>query len=266
MKGLYLVGANIVSDSEFRKKLAGRDAGVELQMVVEDLFNGWKSSETEDETNEDKNVVVEKIDNTNQEKYERNQLKITLKVFLREFSLESLKTAVGSALKQLGADSVDSLFLAVPTEAVPIIGIGSGSTGAGRTEALASLLEVWRGVEQLVEDGQVQAAGLCDLRPSVFMELYKQARIKPTSIQINLKSCCVVPEELSDFSKQNKVTLLTHSDPEELLSEETLRKLLYPHLKREAGHFSSNWISRYLVQLKDRGVLIEKRYILQLAK
>ena len=24
----------------FRKKLAGRDAGVELQMVVEDLFNG----------------------------------------------------------------------------------------------------------------------------------------------------------------------------------------------------------------------------------
>ena len=35
---VILVGGNLVSDTGFRKKLAGKDAGVELQMVVEDLL------------------------------------------------------------------------------------------------------------------------------------------------------------------------------------------------------------------------------------
>ena len=38
-KSVILVGGNLVSDTAFRKKLAGRDAGVELQMVVEDLLS-----------------------------------------------------------------------------------------------------------------------------------------------------------------------------------------------------------------------------------
>ena len=80
-----------------------------------------------------------------------------------------------------------------------------------------------------------------------------------TFVQVNLKSCCVVPEELSTFAKENRVnlstssncyfrflnqtrfkqhpllsyiscwtfenqvTLLTHSDPGELLPGDTLR-------------------------------------------
>ena len=38
-RSVILVGGNLVSDTEFRKKLAGRDSGVELQMVVEDLLS-----------------------------------------------------------------------------------------------------------------------------------------------------------------------------------------------------------------------------------
>jgi len=265
MKDLFLVGGNLVSDSELRKKLAGRDSSVELQMVVEDLFVGWNNEKIEN-IGENENVFLRKEEKSSSEKHERNQLKITLKVFLRDFNAESLNAAVTSALHQIGVDRIDSLFLAVPTEAAPVIGIGSGSTGTDHTEAQASLLEVWREVERMIEAGKISGAGLCDLRPSVFIALYEEATIKPSSIQINLKSCCVVPEELSEFSKANKVTLLTHSDPEELLTEESLRKLLYPHLRREAGHFSPNWISRYLMQLKDRGVLIEKRYLVHLSK
>jgi hypothetical protein len=50
------------------------------------------------------------------------------------------------------------------------------------------------------------------------------------------------------------------------MTDEALRKLLYPHLGREAGHFSPDWIARYLVQLRDRGVLLEKRYIIEVTK
>ena len=43
------------------------------------------------------------------------------------------------------------------------------------------------------------------------------------SRQINLKSCCVVPEELSVFAKEKAITLYTHSDPSELLPGDCLR-------------------------------------------
>merc|ERR1712154_522503 len=74
------------------------------------------------------------------------------------------------------------------------------------------------GVEQLISDGRVGEAGLCDLHPPVFMHVYNMAQIKPISIQINLRSCCVVPEELSVFAKENDVTLYTHSDPTKSIS------------------------------------------------
>ena len=52
----------------------------------------------------------------------RSQLKITLKVFLREYSVEALVAGVEAALTNLNTDHVDTLFLPVPADAVPIIG------------------------------------------------------------------------------------------------------------------------------------------------
>ena len=71
-----------------------------------------------------------------------------------------------------------------------------------------------------------------------------------------------MPEELSQFAKENGVTLVTHSDPSELLPGDSLRwdtsdlapsseiffyhcrTMLYPKLSREAGHYTATWISR----------------------
>ena len=64
------------------------------------------------------------------------------------------------------------------------------------------------------------------------------------SLQINLKSCCVVPEELSLFAKEKAITLYTHSDPSELLPGDSLRSMLYPKLSGEASHYSAAWIAR----------------------
>ena len=52
----------------------------------------------------------------------RSQLKITLKVFLREYNVEALVAGVEAALANLNTDHVDTLFLPVPADAVPIIG------------------------------------------------------------------------------------------------------------------------------------------------
>lgn len=37
-------------------------------------------------------------------------------------------------------------------------------------------------------------------------------QVKPTTVQVNLSSCCVVSQELSAFAQQNDVQVLTHND------------------------------------------------------
>jgi len=266
---IVLVGGNLVADTAFRKKLAGRDTGVELQIVLEDLLSSWTPT-TEDNDDSDVPVIVEKIENDsndNPDQYlPRDQLKITLKIFLHDPDVEQLHQAVTAALSKLSTNRVDTLFVATPPELLPHIGIGSGAAGPEQDEARQQLIELWRGVEQLISEGKVGSAGLSDLHPPVFISVYEQASIKPSGVQVNLKSCCVMPEELSQFAKENGVTLVTHSDPSELLPGDSLRTMLYPKLSREAGHYTATWISRYQVQLKDRGVLLQKRYLVNISK
>lgn len=43
--------------------------------------------------------------------------------------------------------------------------------------------------------------------------LFIVSQVKPTTVQVNLSSCCVVPKELTTFAQQNDVQVLTHNDP-----------------------------------------------------
>ncbi len=54
------------------------------------------------------------------------------------------------------------------------------------------------------------------MRPNVVVYMFSATNwyLTLSGPQVNLKSCCVVPEELSTFAKTHKVALLTHSDPQ----------------------------------------------------
>lgn len=56
--------------------------------------------------------------------------------------------------------------------------------------------------------------GVSDLEEECFKRLHASSEIRPSIIQINLSSCCVVPPGLQAFCKDNDVQLLTHSDPQ----------------------------------------------------
>ena len=136
----------MVADTAFRKKLAGRDTGVELQMVVEDLLSSWQPKQEEEVEQGQEAVIVEKSegDSTGQSDPDqylpRDQLKITLKIFLADAEVESLFAGVRAALGKLSTNRVDTLLLATPTEIVPHIGIGSGAAGSEQEEARQQLL------------------------------------------------------------------------------------------------------------------------------
>ena len=141
------VGGNLVADTAFRKKLAGRDTGVELQMVVEDLLSSWEPKLEDEVGDSQETVIVEKADDVEScdksgpDQYlPRDQLKITLKIFLADADEMSLVTAVTAALGKLSTNRVDTLLLATPSEIVPHIGIGSGAAESDQEEARQQLL------------------------------------------------------------------------------------------------------------------------------
>ena len=93
-----------------------------------------------------------------------------------------LKRAVQVALKKSGRRKVHILVLAIPVNAIHLLDMDSVTGRPGQLEAIQRLLQVWRVVEQLIREGKVGEAGLCDLQPAVFISIYKQATIKPTSV------------------------------------------------------------------------------------
>ena len=76
-----------------------------------------------------------------------------------------------------------------------------------------SLKKIWGVLEEYVKNEKISQIGLADVEEATFRNVYEWATVKPAIIQINLATCCVVPQTLQQFCKDNDVQLLTHSDP-----------------------------------------------------
>ena len=101
---------------------------------------------------------------------------------------------------------VDTLFIATPPDIYAYVGIGSGgASGVEQEQARTQMQgeeadfynplgfnivkttfvsELWSGVERLITEGKVGGAGLSDLNPPTFFNIYEAAEIKPTSVQV----------------------------------------------------------------------------------
>lgn len=176
---------------------------------------------------------------------DKKDLKTNVKVFLANTSKETLTNALDGAILALETDVIDSVVLACPCPEGPM-----------SEKSLPSLQELWRVLEDFVERKKILSVGLSNIDPQLFISLYNWAKIKPSIVQVNLATCCVVPPALQEFSKQNDIQLNTTSDPADILPKDSLQQILDKSLP-----FSLNWVLRFQVQVKCRGVLARKGYI-----
>ena len=114
---------------------------------------------------------------------------------------------------------------------------------------------LWALLEDLVAEGKVISLGVSDIDTHQFQLLYETVKIKPEVIQINLEHCCVVPPELAAFAKEKNLQLLTHNDPQDILSTEVLKTVL-------PSAVAVNWTARYQTLLRCRGIIHNKGYII----
>ncbi|KPM02179.1 hypothetical protein QR98_0005860 [Sarcoptes scabiei] len=108
---------------------------------------------------------------------------------------------------------------------------------------------------------KICSIGVSDLTYNQLSDLYDHAEhIKPSLTQINLESCCDIPEDLSKFAKTNSITVLTHNDTSEILQMDKIQNFSFER------SFKSHpkWLARYTFVLSDRGVVTSKGYMLSI--
>lgn len=234
---------------------------------------------------------------------EREQYDITLKLFfLPSGSTDSAsrksqtREAVNVVLKELGVPSVDLLIVSFPgiyfdeQEDCPDK-ISTRGPVESEPEGIDSILESWKAVEALKEEGLVNKLGVAEFGAERLAMFLEGTTRRPTVDQINLRDCCSVPRDLLKLAKDKGVELLVHNDCSNILPRGTLRELLSTapdgagvlapsakagdkrkslhgetqtngangHAALE-GEVQPQWVVKYTAVVKNRGIVENKGY------
>ena len=180
---------------------------------------------------------------------------------------------------------MDNVYVTVPAVGVQYIGISAhsdeeltSSTSEGedadninddhqsevildpeREKYAADLAGLWNELSSLQA---VDSLGLCDVETDVFKRIYYLVDQKPKNVQVNLKSCCVVPPELKQFAAAKNIKLYTHSDSPEILGDEFCNQVL----NFGSAKFRPLWILKFRIFKELRGVLLDHRYMIALER
>ncbi|GAB1861488.1 GCS light chain [Camponotus japonicus] len=235
---LFVNTGNILSLSEARQK-ASQNSTDELSEALKIILN-------DNQSKGDGTIVINGKEDTSLQDVDRKDLKITVKVFISSPDVHSLKEALDQTFKALNTNVIESLVIAYKSDEEP-------------ENMLLSLKKIWSAVEEYIKVDKLSSVGLSDINTNTFIELFHWADIKPNIVQINLTTCCAVPPALQEFTKENDIQLLTHSDSYEILPQEMLEGIFgsTAHLR---------WLIRYQIHLKCRGILSSKGYLLYINK
>uniref|UniRef100_A0A914LLG6 GCS light chain n=1 Tax=Meloidogyne incognita TaxID=6306 RepID=A0A914LLG6_MELIC len=194
--------------------------------------------------------------------YEREDLKITLKLFLEKFDYDYIKDAVEAVIKQLKTDSIEQLILSFPESE-------SNSPDSIDEKWLNEVLRVWKEIENgLIAQRKVLYMGVADFQLPELDLLFKKAAHKPGIVHVFIDGCCVVNPELQAYAKQNSIQLLTHNDPKPFPLKEVFHCFCEDKSDPDSSRicqtlFEPVWAARYTVWVRRRSLMAAKGFIVQ---
>jgi alcohol dehydrogenase (NADP+) len=138
----------------------------------------------------------------------REDLFVTTKLWNNNHRPERVKPAIEASLRRLQLDYLDCYLIHTPfafqpgDEQYP-----KGEDGLPLYDTGVTLLETWRAMERLVDEGKCKSIGLSDIRLEQVREIVAHARIKPAVVQVECHP--YLPEwELLDFCREHGIVLL----------------------------------------------------------
>ncbi|HXX33988.1 MAG TPA: aldo/keto reductase [Thermodesulfobacteriota bacterium] len=140
-------------------------------------------------------------------KIRREELFVGTKLWNNNHRPERVKPAFEASLKKLQLDYVDLYLIHTPFAFKP------GEEQDPRDEngkviydEGVTLLDTWRALEKLMDEGRCKAIGLSDIRLEKVQEIFESARIKPAVVQV--ESHPYLPRwDLLDFCKKKGIVL-----------------------------------------------------------
>src|SRR6202162_2152926 len=141
-------------------------------------------------------------------KINREDVFIATKLWNNNHRPERVKPAFEASLKRLQLDYVDFYLIHTPFAFQP------GDEQDPRDErgqviydSGVTLVETWRALERLIDDGHCKSIGLSEITLEKMREIVAAARIKPAVVQV--ESHPYLPEwELLDFCREQGIVLL----------------------------------------------------------
>lgn len=138
----------------------------------------------------------------------RSELFITTKLWNTNHRPERVKPAFEASCRRLQVDSIDCYLIHTPFAFKP----GDDQDprdfqGHVIYDGGVTLLETWRAMESLVDEGRCKSIGLSDITLPALKDIVAAARIKPAVVQV--ESHPYLPEwELLNFCKQQGIIVL----------------------------------------------------------
>src|SRR3954467_10859512 len=157
-------------------------------------------------------------------KIRREEVFVITKLWNTNHRPERVKPAFEASLKKLQVDYVDLYLIHTPFAFRP----GDeqdprDASGNVIYDKTVTLLDTWRAMEALVEEGKCKAIGLSDVNLEQVKEIFEAARIMPAVVHV--ESHPYLPEwELLDYCKKNGIVLqafaaLGHNSEPKLLED-----------------------------------------------
>ncbi|KAK8189034.1 hypothetical protein HDK77DRAFT_462617 [Phyllosticta capitalensis] len=222
---------------------------------------------------------------------ERSAYDITVKLFYLPnipvvARVAQTRDAIDLVLRELHVSSIDLLIVSFPgiafdaddedSDVSSEDDVDAGASGSADDvdgiEGVDSMIETWRALEALVDEGLIAKLGLSEFGTQRLARFLSKTRVRPSVDQINVRDCCVVPKPLILYAKEQGIELLTHNDCTNVLPSGTLRELLGPGDNGAGvlagpdggeglkGDVAPQWVVKYTAVVKDRGVVENKGY------
>jgi len=185
-----------------------RDLSLTTQAVRDALDAGFRHFDCAERYRNEAQVGVAINEALEAGKVRREDLFITTKLWNTNHRPERVKPAFEASRQRLQMDYIDCYLIHTP------FAFQAGDDQEPRDpfahilyDGHVTLIETWRALEQLVDEGLCKSIGLSDITLPALKEIVAAARIKPAVVQV--ESHPFLPEwELLDYCREQGIVLL----------------------------------------------------------
>jgi len=222
-----------------------RDLSVTTQAIKQALETGFRHFDCAERYRNEEMVGVAIKDFLDTGKARREDLFITTKLWNTNHRPERVRPAFEASCRRLQVEYIDCYLIHTPfafqagDDQDPRDAFGHVLYDSGVT-----LIDTWRALEQLVDEGRCKSIGLSDITLPALKEIVAVARIKPAVVQVEAHP--YLPEwEMLDYCKEHGIIVLAfaplgHGMEPNVLDDEVITGIAR-HLQRTPAQVLLAW-------------------------